>query len=214
MQNESATVSHAPMSRGFDPATLSFYASEAPVYAASGKSGEFRHLAEFLKRLQPGASILELGCGGGLDAAFMIERGFAVDPTDGTAEIAAQAQARLGKPVRVMRFDELETVEHYDAVVAAASLLHVPRSALPDVLSRIWRALKPGGWHIASYKGGGQEGRDRFGRYFNYMDADELRTAYDQAGAWSAYQNWSGMGGGYDGQQGPWHVVSVQKPIS
>jgi SAM-dependent methyltransferase len=212
MPNETAIAGHSPMNNGFDPATLSFYASEAPIYAASGKSGEFRHLADFLARLQPGASILELGCGGGMDAAYMIERGFAVDPTDGTAEIAAQAEARLGRPVRVMRFDELEAMDQYDAVVAAASLLHVPRSALPDILSRIWRALKPGGWHIASYKGGGQEGRDRFGRYFNFMDVDELRSAYDQAGAWSGYQNWSGTGGGYDGQQGPWHVVTVQKP--
>jgi SAM-dependent methyltransferase len=197
---------------GFDPATLDFYAADAPVYTASGPKGASRHLQPFLDRLKPGARILELGCGGGRDAEFMLERGFDVDATDGTAEIAAQAEARLGRPVRVMRFDQLDAVDHYDAALASASLLHVPRAALPDVIGRIRRALKPGGWHLASYKGGGAEGRDRFGRYFNYLDADELLAIYARAGDWAKVELWSGMGGGYDGQQGPWHAITVRKP--
>jgi cyclopropane fatty-acyl-phospholipid synthase-like methyltransferase len=48
--------------------------------------------------LQPGARILELGCGGGRDAEAMVAAGFEVDPTDGTPEIARKAEERLGKP--------------------------------------------------------------------------------------------------------------------
>ncbi len=87
---------------GFDSATLDFYASEAPVYAASGPNGIARHLPAFLKRLKPGAQILELGCGGGRDAEHMIAQGFDVDATDGAAEIAAQAAQRLHRPVGLM----------------------------------------------------------------------------------------------------------------
>lgn len=199
---------------GFDPPTLDFYAREAPTYTASGPKGASRHLQPFLDRLKPGARILELGCGGGLDAHYMRQRGFDVDPTDGTAEIAAQAEARLCCPVRVMRFDALDAVAQYDAVVASASLLHVPRPDLANVIGRIWTALRPGGWHLASYKGGGVEGRDRFGRYFNYLDADELRTVYAQVSGWMETDIWSGLGGGYDGVQGPWHVITVRKAIS
>jgi SAM-dependent methyltransferase len=196
---------------GYDPATLDFYAAEAPVYTASGRDGIARHLPAFLERLKPGARILELGCGGGIDAAHMLAAGFDVDATDGTAEIADQAAQRLGRPVRIMRFDELQSVADYDAAVASASLLHVPRAALPDIIQRIWMALKPGGWHVASYKGGGTEGRDHFGRYFNYLHANELDALYREAAAWAAIDIVSGMGGGYDGVQGPWHIVTVQK---
>jgi SAM-dependent methyltransferase len=196
---------------GYDPATLDFYAAEAPVYTASGRDGIARHLPAFLERLKPGARILELGCGGGIDAAHMLAAGFDVDATDGTAEIADQAAQRLGRPVRIMRFDELQSVADYDAAVASASLLHVPRAALPEIIQRIWMALKPGGWHVASYKGGGTEGRDRFGRYFNYLHANELDALYREAAAWAAIDIVSGMGGGYDGVQGPWHIVTVQK---
>jgi SAM-dependent methyltransferase len=195
----------------FDPATLDFYAQEAPVYTASGKDGSFGHLEPFLALLAPGASILELGCGGGYDAAFMLARGFEVDATDGVAAMAVKAEAYIGRPVRVMRFHELHAVERYDAVVAAASPLHVPRAGLSEILARIYRALRPGGWHIASFKGGGIEGRDRFGRYFNYLNATEAEAAYRAAAPWASLEIDEGTGGGYDGVQGPWLKVLARK---
>lgn len=197
-----------------DEDTLRFYASEAPVYAASGRGGASRHLDGFLARLQPGAQILELGCGGGKDSEAMLARGFNVDPTDGVAEIARQAEERIGRPVRVMRFDALDAVEAYDAVWAHASLLHVPRPALPGILARILRALKPGGWHFADYKGGGIEGRDRFGRYFNYLTRDEVIAAYTAAGAWQVEAAVDYIGGGYDGARGPWVAMIARKPVA
>lgn len=198
----------------FDPDTLLFYGAEAPVYAASGKDGINRHLDAFLDLLSQGASILELGCGGGRDAAHMIARGFHVDATDGTPELAAKAAERLGREVRVMRFDEIDAVEQYDAVYASASLLHVPREGFPDILAALWRALKPGGWHFASYKGGGTEGRDRFGRYFNYLSAAQGEAFYRAAGDWESLQIEEGLGGGYDGVQGPWIWIWGRKGLT
>lgn len=195
----------------FDADTLTFYAQEAPVYTASGKGGISRHLETFLNLIAPGASILELGCGGGYDAAHMIARGFDVDATDGVAEMIEKAEARLEKPVRLLRFDQLDADERYDAVVANASLLHVPRLALPAILARIHRALRPGGWHLASYKAGGVEGRDRFGRYFNYLSAEQAREAYSTAGVWQRFEISKHVGGGYDGAQGPWLKIIARR---
>jgi SAM-dependent methyltransferase len=194
-----------------DPATLRFYSHEAPVYTASGKGGVNRHLEGFLGLLRPGARVLELGCGGGLDAQFMLKRGFVVHPTDGTPEIAARAEQRLGIPVRIMRFDELEEREAYDAVYASASLLHVPVDDLPSVLARIHAALIPGGWHFASYKGGGQAGRDRFGRYFNYLSSPQALQLYQAAAPWADLAVNETTGGGYDGVQGPWLTIVARK---
>ena len=150
----------------FDPRTLKFYATQAPEYHAKSTAGINCDLPAFLDRLPAGAAILELGCGLGRDAAYMAERGFAVDPTDGVSAMAALAANRLKRAVPVMRFDELATVARYDAIYASYALLHVPRDALGDVLRRIWTALRPGGWHMATYKSGGTEGRDALDRYF------------------------------------------------
>jgi SAM-dependent methyltransferase len=94
-----------------DSVTLDFYSASAAVYVASGARGVSRNLPSFLDLLPSGARILELGCGGGRDAEAMIAAGFDVDPTDGTPEIARKAEERLGRRVRVMRFDELDALE-------------------------------------------------------------------------------------------------------
>jgi len=195
----------------FDAETLAFYASEAPDYAASGPGGIGRHLDPFLERLFPGALVLELGCGSGRDAAHMESLGFRVEPTDGVPEMAAQAGARLGRPVRVMRFDELSALQQYDGVVAAYSLLHVPRTGLVDVLTRVWRALKPGGWHVATYKTAGGEGRDRLGRYYNYPSEEELRGYYADAGEWSVIETETGEGRGYEGGESRFVIITLRK---
>lgn len=195
----------------FDPATLAFYASEAPDYAANGPGGIGRHLDGFLERLPQGALILELGCGSGRDAEHMESRGFRVDPTDGVPELADLAAARLGRPVRVMRFDELAAVERYDGVVAAYSLLHVPRAGLGKVLAKIWAALKPGGWHVATYKTSSGEGRDRLGRYYNYPAEQELRAWYAAAGDWSVVETEVGEGRGYEGGLSRYLMITLRK---
>ncbi len=112
-----------------------------------------------------------------------------------------------------MRFDELDAVDKYDGVWAHASLLHVPRVALPGVLSLVFRALKPGGVHFASFKGGGCEGRDGLGRYFNYLTADEVRAAFRRSAAWDIQAITEYRGRGYEGGQGPWVRITARKPI-
>lgn len=98
--------------------------------------------------------------------------------------MASRAQELLGTPVRVMRFDELEANELYDGVWANACLLHVPRPALPQILTRIHNALKTGGLHHATYKAGDDEGRDNLGRYFNYLSPEQLAHMYGLSGGW------------------------------
>ncbi|WP_375688664.1 class I SAM-dependent methyltransferase [Pseudooceanicola sp. LIPI14-2-Ac024] len=200
------------MDKAHDDDTLRFYADTAETYVSSGKGGVSRHLEDFVAALPPGAKVLELGCGGGRDARAMIAAGHDVDATDGTPEIAAKAEALIGRPVRVLRFEDLDATAAYDAVWANASLLHVPRAALPGVLARVHAALRPGGLHMASFKGGGAEGRDRHGRYFNYLSADEILTAYRQSGAWEVEWLREHVGGGYDpGVLGPWIAVLLRR---
>lgn len=193
-----------------DADTLAFYDREAGVYAARARSEPVR-LQAFLEQLRPRAAILELGCGGGQDAELMSAAGFEVTPTDGSAGLAAEAEARLGRPVRVMRFEELEDVAAYDAVWANACLLHVPEDGLADVLARIHRALKPGGRFYAGFKSGDGGDRDSLGRYYNFPSEERLRAAYGAAGAWAPLDVTTGQGGGFDGVQRTWlHVLAVK----
>lgn len=194
-----------------DDQTLRFYADNAETYAAHQRRGPQAHLRAFLDRLPPGARILELGTGGGDDAATMIAEGFDLHPTDASPELAAQAQARLGRPVRVMRFDELDEHEAYDAVWACACLLHAPRAELTGDLARIHDALRPGGLFVASFKAGNGEGRDGFGRYYNYPDRTTLEGQYAAAAPWGELSLAERQGSGYDNQPTLWYWVTARK---
>lgn len=194
-----------------DDLTLQFYAANAATYAARERRLPTGVLDGFLAALPIGGQILELGCGGGQDAGYMLSKGFAVVPTDGSPELAAEASQRLGMPVQVMRFDELDAISAYDGVWASASLLHVPRPTLSDVLRLVHQALKPGGQFWASYKAGEAEGRDRFGRYYNRPATDSLLRHYEEAGSWQQLRITEASGAGYDGEATGWLWVAVTR---
>ena len=166
-----------------DEDTLQFYRRNAQAYAGWAKAPSTR-LKGFLALLPPGGSILELGCGAGNHSAEMLAAGFAVRATDGSPEMAEIASRRLGQRVDTMLFDELDEQEAYDGVWASACLLHVPRDELSGILSRIRRALKPGGVFYASFKIGEGDGRDKLGRYYNYPSPQWLDATYAAAGPW------------------------------
>lgn len=193
-----------------DPATLAFYEREAPDYTASGAQGCGRHLDAFLDRLAPGARILELGCGGGRDAARMIERGFTVDATDGTVAMVDKARERFGIDARQMRFDELDAEAEYNAVWAHASLLHATRKALPAILARIRRALVPGGWHYANYKLGEGEARDTLGRLYNFPETEWLLATH-HAGGLKVIETDRYRGSGADNVTRDWLALTVRR---
>ncbi|NKM17564.1 methyltransferase domain-containing protein [Rhizobium laguerreae] len=178
--------------------TSAFYEENAETYAKRVRSLP-KQLDGFLAGLAPGAAILELGCGGGQDSAYMLAHGFDVTPTDGSTELARQAEALIGRPVRVMLFQELDADSAFDGVWAHASLLHVPRSELPDVFARIRRALRTGGIIHATFKAGEAEGHDGFGRYYNYPSADGLLALLTKGG-WRDITIEENDGGGYDGE--------------
>ena len=193
-----------------DPETLKFYADNAATYVQHAQRPT-PQLAGFLARLPSGAAVLELGTGNGRDSAAMLASGLAVTPSDASPELAAEAEARLGLPVRIMAFDELDDIAAYDGIWACACLLHAPREELTDDLARIFRALRPGGLLTASFKAGDSEGRDQFGRYYNYIDAGQLNAHTSAAGAWASIDITENDGSGYDGQPTRWLWMTARK---
>ena len=190
----------------FDSKTIAFYDREAIAYAAWTDHPVSKALLDFVARLKPGARILELGTGPGRDAEFLLNAGFAVDATDGSALLAALASWRIGDLVRVMRFDELDAENVYDGVWANACLLHAPMDALPGILSRIRHALKPGGIFHSNYKAGAGGERDSLGRYYNFPSRPALESAFASAGPWSEliFDERKVDKGGYDGVARTW----------
>jgi SAM-dependent methyltransferase len=195
-----------------DPKTLEFYQTRGSEWAARLEEIDDRsQLDDFLDRLAPGTTILELGCGDGRDAEHMLARGFEVSVSDGSPAMAALASRRLGRVVPVMDFAELDAVEAFDAAWCRAALLHIPERELPAILARIHRALRRGGWHWASFKGGTGDARDQFGRFYSYLPRERLEAAYRSAGDWSELALATAEGFSFGGTPTLWHTVVARK---
>lgn len=170
--------------------TLTFYQKNAKDYAEETSTVDFSATQErFLKYLPTGSHILDFGCGSGRDSRCFVARGYAVTATDGCAEFVALASAYTGMKVKQMLFGELSAVDEFDGVWACASVLHLPKDELADVLHKICILLKIGGYFYTSFKYGAFEG-EVDGRYFTYLNEDSLSELLRSVSELNIIEQW------------------------
>lgn len=170
--------------------TLRYYQNNADAFAANTvdvSMDEIRTM--FLDELPKGAYILDLGCGSGRDAKAFLEMGCRVDAADGSQELCKKASALTGLPVKCMLFGELDAVHVYDGIWACASILHLPKHELAEVLCKIAAALKAGGVLYTSFKYGDFEGM-RNGRYFTDFTEDSLKAFWEENVPLALVETW------------------------
>ncbi len=164
------------------PDTISFYDSDPEGYSEATLGSDMSdQRARFLTYMGYGGRILDLGCGSGRDSLAFMQDGYDVVPVDGSDGMCRVAERNIGVPVRRISFSELDYDSEFDGVWACASLLHVPSTELPDVMSGVRRALRPGGVAYLSFKKGTFEGM-RDGRWYTDMDPSRLWELSESAG--------------------------------
>ena len=161
--------------------TLDYYNRNSDQFAADTLEVKFTSIQDrFLSYLEPGAMILDFGCGAGRDSLYFASKGYRVEAVDGSCEMVRIASETSGVPVRQMLFAELDERDRYDGIFACASILHVPFAELPDIFARMNRAVKPGGVIYVSFKYGAFEG-ERSGRYFTDLNEERLEEVLRMA---------------------------------
>ena len=105
---------------------------------------------------RPGERILDLGCGDGVIAGKLMERGCRVVGVDLSPEFIEAAKAR-GVDARLMDGQALEFREEFDAVFSNAALHWMKR--LDKAVEGVHRALKNGGRFVGEMGGQGNIAR-------------------------------------------------------
>lgn len=146
--------------------TLEYYDRNAAEFSKGTLNVDFSVTQErFLKKLKENACILDFGCGSGRDTKYFLEKGYRVDAIDGSEELCRLASEYTGITVKKMFFQELKEIEKYDGIWACSSILHLNKTELKSVISKMITALKPDGIIYTSFKYGDFEG-ERNGRFF------------------------------------------------
>ncbi|MFI7119859.1 class I SAM-dependent methyltransferase [Amycolatopsis sp. NPDC049868] len=158
----------------------------------------------------PGSSVLDLGCGSGRDAEYLIGRGATVVAGDLSEELLRHTRCRCAVAGAVLC--DLLTLPLaggvFDGVWACASVLHLPSETHPHVFSEIHRVLTPGGVTAISLKEGDGEGWARSDRmpsprWFSLRRPEAVVDELAAAGFVSAQVSPSG--------RGSWFVVEARK---
>lgn len=170
--------------------TLSYYNQNADAFVEgtlkADMSNQYRY---FSKYLSPGDKVLDLGCGSGRDSAWFSSLGFEVTAIDGSEELCKRVKENYGIHARCIKFEDISFVAEFDAIWACASLLHVTKAEMPNVLGKVSAALKPGGVLYASFKYGDDE-RVSNGRFFNDYTENDLDTLLTSENQLSLLEYW------------------------
>ena len=163
--------------------TLAYYNQNADAFVEGTQNADMSEQYRFfLKHLTSGCRILDLGCGSGRDSAYFSSLGFEVTAIDGSEELCKRVKENYGINALCIKFEDMSFAAEFDAIWACASLLHVKKADMPNIMDKVSAALKPGGILYISFKYGKDE-RVSNGRFFNdytEYDIDTLLTPENQ----------------------------------
>lgn len=148
--------------------TLDYYNENAKKYFDTTISIDMSKQYElFLKYVRQG-KILDFGCGSGRDSLYFKNLGYDVYPIDGSKELCELAREYTNLDVRCINFSDFNDKNMYDGIWACATLLHVPRNELLNILKKLRDAIKKDGHIYACFMSGyNEEEYKEDGRYFN-----------------------------------------------
>jgi len=124
-----------------------------------------RHLDLLIEKLEPGAEILDVGCGAGKPIdSYLVDHGFKIIGLD-----ISEAQIELAKKnvpeaeYQVADMSELRAGEFaVDAVVSFYALFHIPREQHLTVLKKMMSFLPKNGYVLLTMGASDWEGTEEF----------------------------------------------------
>jgi tellurite methyltransferase len=134
-----------------------------PFWAAGYRSPDLasvfgqpsEEIVDLVQKLPAGARALDLGCGDGRHALYLLEQGLHVTAVDQSPDAVAKLMAgasphgdRLIAAVGDVRF--MEVVAAFDLVIAHGLLHLLPRSDWSALISRMQEHTKPRGYNVAA----------------------------------------------------------------
>lgn len=138
--------------------TQETYRQIASSYAAAWQKGGTveSELQAFAALLPEGATVLDVGCGPGLDTAVLQSYHLNVIALDYSHEMMRVGRDEHNCLAPFIQADmrHLPIGQQVDGIWASASLLHLQRDDLLPTLKEFWRVLKPRGLLYVSVKQG------------------------------------------------------------
>lgn len=168
-----------------ESSTILHYDQHADAFWQGTKDHDVsQNIQAFLKALPANKAldILDLGCGPGRDLHHFKSLGHNPIGLDGSHAFCDMAKQHSGCKTLHQSFGELDLSNFmFDGVFSNASIFHVPKNKLPEVLSKIHNCLRAKGiLFMSNPRGDGELWKGQ--RYGHYMELDTCKLFLEQAG--------------------------------
>ena len=124
----------------------------AAAYHKARKNEAGPELDYFTRRLEDGATVLDVGCGTGVPYTRALAQRFTVTGVDSSFEIIQRARTNV--PRGSFIHGDIMSVEvppsSFNGAVAFYSVFHLPRVEHPELFRRIYDWLHPGGYFLCT----------------------------------------------------------------
>ena len=181
------------------------YREGTPLWETNGPSPELVRLVE--EGLIARGTALEIGCGTGADAVYLVKKGFEVTAVDNSPTAIERARVRADREDALPRllladiFEFAPTAGQFDFVYDRGFYHHIRLFELDRYLDTLWRVTRPGSGYLTlagAPREAGEEGPpqvtsrqlyNELGRLFEMVRLEQCRLTSAARGI--DYPGWS-----------------------
>lgn len=171
--------------------TLSYYQKNSSLLVDRYESADISKVQQLLlQTFCTNGKLLEIGCGSGRDASFMIKNNYDIIAIDGSKNMINEAK-KIHPNLSNNLFhkilpNELTFDEKFDGIYSIATLMHLTKNDLKAVLLKIFNLLKENGFFLMSVSlfrnDVDKNGYDEKGRFFLILTKNEWLNMCRDAG--------------------------------
>lgn len=171
--------------------TIEYYEENANSLISRYESADVTDVQQLLlQTFDKKSELLEIGCGSGRDASFMVKSNYDVTAIDGSKNMIDEAK-KVHPELSLKLFHKtlpsnLEFNRTFDGIYSIATLMHLSKNDLEQTILKIYNLLNQNGKFLMSvslYRDDVNEnGYDDKGRFFLVMSFEEWIETLDNVG--------------------------------
>ncbi len=174
-----------------DKSTITYYDTHAAEYSDKTRYVNMHDIRSvFLNFIEPGARLMDIGCGGGRDMKIFDELGYTVDGIDASQAMCQVAEEYTEISVKCQDIIDWKPMYTYGGIWACASLLHLKDEEFFEFFKRAEKCLSSSGVIYFSMKSGIKDGYDEDGRWYLSFNNTKLERILSENPMFERVRYW------------------------